>query len=549
MFRSGHADTFCRDNLPPRAQWPDLRIGEAGLDYPERLNVTVELIDRAVERGDGARTALVGNDGEWTYAELQERINRIANVLTRDLGLVPGGRVLLRAPNNPMLVACYLAIIKAGGVAIATMPLLRARELAYPITKAKIGIALCDHRLADELHEAEKRAPDLRHVVTFGDGALEALMAKSGYETFTAADTAQDDVCLIGFTSGTTGEPKGTMHFHRDLLAICDCYAAQVLKASPGDRFIGSPPLAFTFGLGGMVLFPLRIGAAGILIEKASPPDLLAAIRTHRASVCFTAPTAYRAMLDKLTGEDIQSLRICVSAGETLPKATFEAWQARTGLPLMDGIGATEMLHIFLAAPREAIRPGATGIPVPGYEARIIDEDGNDVPDGTPGRLAMRGPTGCRYLADPERQEKYVRNGWNISGDTYIRDAEGYFWYQARSDDMIISAGYNIAGPEVEASLLTHPAVAECGVVGAPDEERGMIVKAYVILHDGHAPDATTARLLQDHVKMDIAPFKYPREIAFVDALPKTQTGKLQRFGLRQRAAEEAQKPLAKRLL
>ena len=538
MVRSGHVDSFCRDNLPPPDQWPDLRLEQAGIAYPERLNVVSELVDAHLARGDGDRLAIIGDATRWTYAELAEIINRIANVLVRECGLVPGQRVLLRAPNNPMLVAAYFAVLKAGGIAVATMPMLRARELAYPLTKAKIALALCDHRLLDDLRAAQTLAPGLARIVSFGDGELESLMAQPGYETFNAADTAQDDVCLIGFTSGTTGEPKGTMHFHRDLLAICDCYGARVLKARREDRFIGSPPLAFTFGLGGLVLFPFRIGAAAILLEKAGPPDLLPAIAEHRASVCFTAPTAYRAMLDKLGEHDITSLRLCVSAGEALPKATFEAWQAKAGLPLMDGIGATEMLHIFIAAPREAIRPGATGLPVPGYEARIIDEAGNPVPDGVAGRLAVRGPTGCRYLADP-RQAKYVQGGWNITGDTYLRDAQGYFWYQARSDDMIVSSGYNIAGPEVEASLLAHPAVAECGVVGAPDAERGMIVKAYIVLRDGHVGDARLTKLLQDHVKADIAPFKYPRDIAYVTSLPKTQTGKLQRFELRKIALDE----------
>lgn len=540
MLRSGHVDSFSRDNLPPRDQWPDFLLAEAGLSYPERLNVVTELVDSHLAAGHGDRGALIGGDGtRWSYAELAERINRIANVLTRDLGLVPGGRVLLRAPNNPMLVAAYFAVLKAGGVAVATMPLLRAREIAYPLVKAKVGIALCDHRLLAEMEGAATLVEAPPRILAFGNGDLESRMDQAGYERFTAADTASDDVCLIGFTSGTTGEPKGTMHFHRDLLAICDCYGAKVLKATPEDRFIGSPPLAFTFGLGGLVLFPLRIGASSVLLEKASPAELLPAIAEHRASVTFTAPTAYRAMLDKLGEHDITSLRTCVSAGEALPKATFDAWLGKTGIPLMDGIGATEMLHIFIAAPREKIRPGATGLPVPGYEAKIIDENDDEVPDGTPGRLAMRGPTGCRYLADA-RQTKYVSKGWNISGDTYLRDSDGYFWYQARSDDMIVSAGYNIAGPEVEASLLLHAAVAECGVVGAPCPERGMLVKAYVILRDGHEADAALVKALQDHVKADIAPYKYPREIVFVTALPKTQTGKLQRFELRRLAAEEA---------
>jgi 2-aminobenzoate-CoA ligase len=542
LLRSGHKDSFSRDNLPPVASWPALDLAAAGLAYPERLNVVTELLDRHVAEGRAERTAIISGEVRWRYADLASQVNRIANVLVRDLGLVTGNRVLLRAANTPMMVAAYLAVLKAGGVAVATMPMLRAGELAWPIRKAKIALALCDRALVADLEAAREQAPELARIVTWGGDApdsLDRLMAQPGYENFDAADTSCDDVCLIGFTSGTTGEPKGTMHFQRDLLAICDCYGARVLKASPDDRFIGSPPLAFTFGLGGLVLFPMRIGAAMVLPAKTAPPDLIDAIERNRATICFTAPTAYRAMLDRLDGRDISSLRICVSAGEALPKPTFDAWLAKTGLPLMDGIGATEMLHIFIAAPREKIRPGATGLPVPGYEARIIDEDGRDVPDGTPGRLAVRGPTGCRYLADP-RQAKYVADGWNLTGDTYLRDADGYFWYQARSDDMIVSSGYNIAGPEVETCLLTHPAVAECGVVAAPCPERGNIVKAYVVLRDGHHGDGALVKALQDHVKAAIAPYKYPRAIAFVPGLPKTPTGKLQRFALRQMAQDES---------
>jgi 2-aminobenzoate-CoA ligase len=445
------------------------------------------------------------------------------------------------------MVAAYFAVIKAGGVVVATMPLLRAKEIAYPITKAKIRLAFCDHRLAEEMEKALPLAGDLERVVYWGNGApdaLEALMAKPGYEHFTACDTASDDVCLIAFTSGTTGEPKGTMHFHRDMLATCDSYGRHVLRAESTDRFMGSPPLAFTFGLGGLVLFPLRVGAATILLERAGPDDLLAAAATFGATICFTAPTAYRAMLAKLAEHDVPSLRKCVSAGETLPQATFDAWHAATGIKILDGIGATEMLHIFIGSPEDEIRPGATGRPVPGYEARVVDASGNEVPPNTLGRLAVRGPTGCRYLAD-KRQRVYVRDGWNLTGDTYLMDADGYFWYQARSDDMIVSAGYNIAGPEVETALLTHPAIAECGVVGAPDSERGQIVKAYVVLHPGHAGDAALTKLLQDYVKANIAPYKYPRAIEYVTALPRTQTGKLQRFELRRLAGEPASRQLA----
>jgi 2-aminobenzoate-CoA ligase len=547
MTASAHVDTFARDNLPPRAQWPDFRFDLPELRYPERMNCAVELLDRWVAAGHGERLCLIAPGEMLTYAQLAERVNRIANVLTRDLGMVPGHRVLLRGPNSPMMVAAYLAVIKAGGVVVATMPLLRAKEIAYPIAKAKIRLALCDHRLDEEMEKARALAGGLECVVYWGGGsaeALETLMAKPGYERFAPCDTASDDVCLIGFTSGTTGEPKGTMHFHRDMLATCDSYGRHVLRADAQDRFIGSPPLAFTFGLGGLVLFPLRVGAATILIEKVAPDDLLAAIARFGATIAFTAPTAYRAMLAKLAAHDVSSLRKCVSAGEALPKATFDAWLGATGIRILDGIGATEMLHIFIGSPEDEVRAGATGRPVPGYEARVVDAAGNAVPPNTIGRLAVRGPTGCRYLAD-KRQRQYVQDGWNITGDTYLMDDDGYFWYQARSDDMIVSAGYNIAGPEVEAALLAHQAVAECGVVGAPDEERGQIVKAYVVLRGGYSGDAACTKVLQEHVKATIAPYKYPRAIEYVSQLPRTQTGKLQRFELRRMAGEPASHKLA----
>jgi 2-aminobenzoate-CoA ligase len=547
MTPSAHLDTFARDNLPPRAQWPHFLFGLPELNYPDRLNCVVELLDRWIASGDGDRPCLISPGETISYGQLAERVNRIGNVLTRDLGLVPGRRVLLRGPNSAMMVAAYLAVIKAGGVVVATMPLLRAKEIAYPLAKAKISLALCDHRLADEMEKARAVSPDLARVVYWGGGtpdSLEALMAKGGYERFAACDTAGDDVCLIGFTSGTTGEPKGTMHFHRDMLATCDSYGRHVLQAEASDRFLGSPPIAFTFGLGGLVLFPLRVGAATILPDKTAPDDLLAAIAKFRATISFTAPTAYRAMLAKLSEHDISSLRKCVSAGEALPKATFDAWQAATGIKILDGIGATEMLHIFIGSPEHELRPGATGKPVPGYEARVIDSDGNEVAPGTIGRLAVRGPTGCRYLAD-KRQRQYVQDGWNVTGDAYLMDEDGYFWYQARSDDMIVSAGYNIAGPEVESALLAHPAVAECGVVGAPDEERGQIVKAYVVLRQGQTGDAATTKALQDYVKATIAPYKYPRAIEYVTTLPRTQTGKLQRFELRRIAADAASHKMA----
>jgi 2-aminobenzoate-CoA ligase len=532
MQPSAHLDSFTRDHLPPSEQWPDLLLDQPGFSYPSRLNCAVELLDRNLAtRGD--HPAVVTPAETLTYRQLAERVDRIADVLVRRLGLAPGNRVLLRSANNARLVAAAFAVLKAGGVVVATMPLLRAKELGQVCRKARITHALCDARLIEELRKTD--APDLRHIATWGDGMLEAMVADATLP-FAACDTASDDVCLIGFTSGSTGEPKGTLHFHRDMLAICDGYSAQILRPTSADVFIGSPPLAFTFGLGGLVLFPFRVGATAVLLERAPPEELPAAIARHRATICFTAPTAYRIMAGLAGQHDLSSLRKCVSAGEALPKPIFEAWEAATGLHLMDGIGATEMLHIFIAAPEGQIRAGSTGIPVPGYLARVVDAQGVEVKRGTPGRLAVKGPTGCRYLDDP-RQAQYVQHGWNITGDTYVQDEHGYFWYQARNDDMIVSAGYNIAGPEVEAALLTHPAVAECGVVGAPDADRGMVVCAYIVPKPGHTADATLVRALQDHVKAEIAPYKYPRRIVFVERLPRTETGKLQRFALRSQAA------------
>ncbi|MBY0612040.1 MAG: AMP-binding protein [Beijerinckiaceae bacterium] len=533
-FDSSPRDTFAKDNLPAAEAMPDFIFNLPELDYPARLNCVSHFLDRWIEAGHGDAPCLLSRTETLTYAQVHRNVNRIANVLTRRFGLVPGNRVLLRSANTPMMVAIYLAILKAGGVVVATMPLLRAKELSYPIAKAKIALALCDHRLLAELEKAAAISSDLQTIISWGDGgaqSLETLMAGAS-DAFDAADTAADDVCLIGFTSGTTGEPKGTMHFHRDMLAICDTYARHVLKPTSADRFIGSPPLAFTFGLGGLVLFPLSVGASTVLMEKGSPDELMPAIAALKATIVFTAPTAYRMMLGKLGDHDLSSLRKCVSAGEALPRPTFDAWLAATGLKLMDGIGATEMLHIFIAAKEDEICPGATGKPVPGFEAKVIDADGNEVPPGTIGRLAVRGPTGCRYLAD-ERQAKYVQHGWNVTGDTYVMDEDGYFWYQARSDDMIISAGYNIAAPEVEVALLTHPHVRECGVIGVADPDRGQIVKAFVVLDESQQPGADMVKLLQAHVMSEIATYKCPRIIEFVDALPRTQTGKLQRFQLR----------------
>ena len=533
---TGHVDSFTRDRLPAAADWPEFLL--EGFDYPEWLNVGTELTDRMVERGFGDHTALIGNGRSRTYKELTDWSNRIAHALAEDFGVKPGNRVLIRSANNPAMVACWLGATKAGAVVVNTMPMLRAGELSAIVDKAEVALALCDTRLMEELVACAKHSRFLKTVVGFDgtanhDAELDrAALSKS--VRFQAVRTGRDDVALLGFTSGTTGEPKATMHFHRDLLIIADGYAKEVLRVTPEDVFVGSPPLAFTFGLGGLAVFPLRFGAAAALLEQATPPNMIEIIQRYRATVCFTAPTAYRVMLKAMTdGADLSSLRAAVSAGETLPAPVYDEWIAKTGKPMLDGIGATEMLHIFISNRFEDHAPASTGRPVTGYQARIVGEDMAEVPRGEVGRLAVKGPTGCRYM-DDARQGKYVRDGWNLTGDSFWQDAEGRFHFAARSDDMIISAGYNIAGPEVEAALLSHPAVVECAVIGAADDERGMIVEAHVVLVAGHLPDGEMARVLQAHVKAVIAPYKYPRRVVFVEGLPKTQTGKIQRFRLRQ---------------
>lgn len=532
--RSAHLDTFALDHLPPREQWPELIFTLPELEYPERLNCVVELLDKMCAAGCADKIAIRTYSENWTYARLLQSVNQIAHVLTQDMGLVPGNRVLLRGANKPMMAASILAVLKAGCIAVPSMPLLRARELGIIINKAEIKAALCSTSLREEMENARQSTPFLEQLVYFneaGPAGLEALMAGKP-DQFEAVDTLAQDVCLISFTSGTTGMPKGTMHFHRDLLAICDCFPRSVLETSSEDIFIGTPPLAFTFGLGGLLLFPLRVGASTVLLEKLTPELLLKAIADFKATICFTAPTFYRQMAPMAKNFDLSNLGKTVSAGEALPLATRAAWQRATGLQMIDGIGATEILHIFISAAGEQLRPGATGKVIPGYKACVLDQDGKVAPPGVVGRLAVKGPTGCRYLSD-DRQKSYVHQGWNLTGDAYEMDEDGYFWYRARTDDMIISAGYNIAGPEVEEVLLQHPAVAECAVVGLPDEERGQIVKAFVVTRAGFPASDALAKELQDFVKKTIAPYKYPRAIEFRETLPRTETGKLQRFKLR----------------
>jgi len=529
---SAHADTFCRDNLPPDGLWPDLEFTLPELQYPERINAAAELLDATAEKLGGGRPCLLAEDRTaWSYDDVVRISNQVAWVLADELGVVPGNRVLLRGPNNPWLAVCWLGVLKAGAVAVTTMPLLRSGELATICDVSRPTVALCDHRFTEDLVTAGVAGLQIISYGSAGPGDLTARVEPMP-RNFSAVDTAADDVAMIAFTSGTTGRPKAAMHFHRDLLAIADTFSAQVLEPRADDIFTGTPPLAFTYGLGGLLVFPLRAGAATLLLEKATPAELADHIAARGVTVLSTAPTAFRAMLAAGKADQLRGLRRPVSAGEHLSASVWQAFYDATGVKIIDGIGSTEMLHIFISSADDEIRAGSTGRPVPGYEAAILDAEGKPVPDGTPGRLAVKGPTGCRYLAD-DRQRTYVHDGWNFTGDTYVRDTEGYYWYQARSDDMIISGGYNIAGPEVEEALLGHPDVAECGVVGVPDEARGQIVKAFVVLRDGASGGGAKAAELQEFVKQRIAPYKYPRAVEFLAALPRTNTGKLQRYRLR----------------
>jgi 2-aminobenzoate-CoA ligase len=537
MSYTAHIDTFARDNLPPRSQWPQFSFDLPELKYPARLNCAAELLDKPVTRGHGHRIALRSPDGECTYTQLFTQANRLANVLVREMGLKPGNRVLLRGPNNPMMAAAWFAVMKAGGICVATMPLLRAKELTDIIKKAEITHALCDKRLEADLAAALPSCPSLTQVKYWYDDTPDSLDNLSMRQplTFGNVPTAADDVALIAFTSGTTGVPKGTMHFHRDVIAQTDCFPRSIMKMHKDDIVCGTPPIAFTFGLGGMLCFPMRFGASTVLMEKHTPETLLETVQRFRATTMFTSPIMFRQMAALAKGFDLRSLKTCVSAGEALPDPTRQMFKDATGIEIIDGIGSTEMMHIFISHTPERVRRGATGYAIPGYKATILDDEGNECKPGEVGKLAVKGPTGCRYLAD-DRQKNYVPwpdKGWNVTGDAYLKDDDGYFFYQARTDDMIISAGYNIAGPEVETALLAHPAVAECGVVGWPDEQRGTIVKAFVVLKPDNEKSEEMKKTLQEYVKQNIAPYKYPRAIEFMDSLPRTETGKVQRFKLR----------------
>lgn len=529
-------DTFAINNLPSAALQPEYPFLEGAFAFPDKLNCAHRLLDFHIENGNGHRIAMRTFEKTWTYRELQEKANRIAHVLVDDYGLIPGNRVLIRSANNPMMVACWFGIVKAGGIVVATMPLLREKELTVMCDCAEISHALCDERLMDEMKEVKSEF--LKHVISF-DGTqdnpseFESRMA-SKPTVFENFDSSAETICLVGFTSGTTGKPKMTSHFHRDVLAICEAFPRYSLQPTPDDIFTGSPPLGFTFGLGGLVLFPFYYGASTFLIEKPTPDLLLQAIQDFKITTCFTAPTAWRIITTKVADYDISSLRKCVSAGETLPAKVWLDWHEATGLKIIDGIGATEMLHIFISSNEDNMKIGATGVPIFGYEAKIIDNDGNEVPDNVPGRLAVRGVTGCKYLAREDKQREYVENGWNITGDIFKRDEDGYFWFVARGDDMIISAGYNIGAVEVESVLLEHPEIAECAVTGCPDGERGMVVCAHIVLKNHDKASDTLAIQIQEWFKQKAAPYKYPRMIIFTQALPKTETGKIQRFKLKQ---------------
>jgi len=542
---TAHIDSFIRDRLPPRALWPemDYSVLPELAAYPPRLNAAVELLDMVVPQF-AERPAVRFGDEIWTYADLLFRANRIARVLTEDHGMVPGERVLLRGSNHPMLIASFLGVLKAGGIAIPTMPVLRERELVYMMDKARVQIAISDVRLADDLEKAASRSPSMRARLYFGDGGADSLEVRAAAKpaAFANVDTAADDPCLIGFTSGSTGTPKGTIHFHRDILAVADTFIRHVVKVGPDDIVCGSPQIAFLYGLCAYIPDTLRFGASAVLIERGTPDALLQTIAKHRATVCFSTPSGYKLMLDRIDRYDVSSLRTCVAGGEPLAPAVFHQWRDKTGVKIINGLGISELLHIFISSSGSDIKPGTIGKAVPGFQVRVVDDNMNDTTPGEIGQMIVKGPNGCRYLDDIERQQRYVRDGWNMSGDLCRRDADGYFTFEARTDDMILTGGYNVSGLEVEAVLLEHPKIAECAVVGALDEDRGQVVKAFVQLRDPNDAGEATVKELQDFVKAQISAFKYPRRIEFVAELPHTATGKIQRGALRQLERDRASK-------
>ena len=533
---SAQTDRFVHDRLPPSAQRADMRYDLPELVIPAQANLVDVLLGQIAERGLSDRPFLRSDNITLSYTDASERINRIAQVLSKDFALQPGNRVLLRGGNSIGMALAWLGVVKAGLVAVATMPLLRSKELVEIIEKAQPALALCDATLLEELQTAQSQTGRLKTIIPFNlmdtPDSLEVLSAsKSGH--FKPCPTAADDIAMMAFTSGTTGKPKAAVHTHRDVLAACQAWPRHILRATPDDIVMGSPPLAFTFGLGGMLLFPLAAGASVYFASIAYTPEaMVKLINDKGATICYTAPTFYRQMAAYAKQHGLPTLRSCVSAGEALPDATRQLWKDATGIDMLDGIGATEMFHIFISTVPGDVRRGAIGKVVPGYTAKVVDDQGHEVARGTVGKLAVQGPTGCKYL-DDARQTNYVKNGWNYPGDAFMQDADGYFFYQARDDDMIITAGYNVGAPEVEDALLKHAAVAECAVVGVADDERGMVVKAFVVLKPGHAESAETIKALQDHVKATLAPFKYPRQVVFLSKLPRTETGKLQRFKLR----------------
>ncbi len=543
---TAHKDTFIRDNLPPRALWPemDYSVLPELAAYPARMNAATELLDRTVANGGGDRPAIHFGGKTWSYADLLAKANRIARVLVEDHGMVPGERVLLRSGNHPMLIAAWFAVLKAGGIAISTMPVLRERELIYMIDKAKIQLAVCDGKLSQDIESAKQNTTDLRDILYFGmDGpeSLEARMAAKPAD-FATVDTAADDPAIIGFTSGSTGTPKGTIHFHRDILAVADTFIRYVVKIRPDDIVCGSPQIAFLYGLCAYIPDTMRFGASAVVVERGTPEVVLKTIQETRATVCFSTPSGYKLMLDIIDKYDTSSLRLCVAGGEPLAPAVFHGWEEKTGVRIINGLGISELLHIFISASGDDIKPGLIGKAVPGFQVRVVDEDFNDTAPGEVGQMIVKGPNGCRYLDDIERQRAYIRDGWNLSGDLCRCDADGYISYEARTDDMILTGGYNVSGLEVEAVLLEHPAVREVAVVGAPDPDRGQIVKAFIELRDKTAAGDGLVKEMQDFVKSQISAFKYPRAIEFVDELPHTATGKIQRGALRQLERERAGK-------
>ncbi len=533
---------------PPRELWPRF-----GLDFPEarewpaKLNIAEVLVDDNLKRGD--KPAILYEDRQIKYRELQLMINKFGNAL-KVLDVKPYDRVMLRLPNIPEFIVSSLAVQKLGAVSVPTFTLLKAKELSYIASDCEAKVLITTPSLLEDVEKAKGELKTIRHIVLADakpseveapyiafDYLMDDFKEATGLEP---VRVDQDEVTLLLYTSGTTGPPKGCIHTHRHYLAVADCYAKNVLQAREDDVWGGPPTMAFAYGHTGLICNPLRHGATTSLVGSGrfEPASMFQLIEKHGISVFYGVPTAYRTMvaLKHERGKyDFSSLRVCVTAGEPCPPSLYYTIKEFFGCEVLEHMGCTELFNGFISTRFGQVKPGSMGLAVPGYDVRILGDDGNEVKTGEVGHLAVAGPIGIRYWKLPEKQAESVRNGWNHTGDMAYKDEEGFFWFASRSDDIIKTAAYRVSPHEVEEALIKHGAVAEAGVIGVPDLERGQIIKAFIVLKPDHKPSSRLEEELRVFVKDQIAPYKAPKEVEFVKELPKTETGKIRRAELKRK--------------